>query len=181
MQAITVAWPPTDLCFWSAVYDLRIIIVFYVTSHISPYLCLSECPSQQITCSFTVVINVHFGVVSCLQEALVPPEKNFFAAFPISAGSVGSSAWNPMLVLDATTPLCESVKSSKNKWGYPPTVARAMFPAFVFHCLDFRLQQLGGRNRWPAATVELNAFEHYSLFTIFSFALVRYPACPIST
>ena len=110
------------------------------------YLCLSACPNQRITCSFTVVMKVHCGVVSCLQEALVPPEKNIFAAFPISAGSVGSSAWNPRLVLDATTPLWESVKSLKNKCGYPPTVARATFPAFVLPLSGFPTSTTRGQN-----------------------------------
>lgn len=91
-------------------------------------------------------MNVHLGVVSCLHEALVPPEKNLLAAFPISAGSVGSSAWNPRLVLDATTPLCESVKSSKNNWGYPPTVARATFPAFVLPLSVFPHPTISGQN-----------------------------------
>lgn len=146
-----------DVCY------LGIFFVFYVVSHILAYLCLSECPSQRITCSFTVVINVHFGVVSCLQEALVPPEKNRFAAFPISAGSVGSSAWNPMLVLEATSPLCESVKSSKNKWGYPPTVARAMFPAFVFPLSGFPTPTIRGQK--PMACCHCG-FKHIcTLFT----------------
>ena len=38
---------------------------------------------------FTVVMNLQFGVVSSLQVALVPPEKNLLAASPISAESVG--------------------------------------------------------------------------------------------
>ena len=99
-----------------------------------------------MTCSFTVVMKVHWGVVSCLHEALVPPEKNLFAALPISAGSLGSSAWNPRLVLDATTPLWESVNSSKNRCGYPPTVASAMFPAFVLPLSGFPTPTTRGQN-----------------------------------
>ena len=110
------------------------------------YLCLSACPNHRITCSLTVVIKVHWGVVSCLHDALIPPEKNLFAALPISEGSLGSSAWKPRLVFDATTPLCESVKSSKNKCGYPPTVARAMLPAFVLPLSGFPTPTTSGQN-----------------------------------
>ena len=136
MKAITTV-PPSPATAPLRLLSVNLVLEDCFVSNIPAYLCLSECPSQRITCSFTVVINVHLGVVSCLQDALVPPEKNLFAAFPISAGSVGSSAWNPMLVFEATNPLCESVKSSKKRCGYPPTVARAIFPAFVFPLSGF--------------------------------------------
>ena len=64
--------------------------ISYTTSLLC-YLLLSGFSNHSITCSFTVHIGVHFGEFSFPIQVLVPSEKNRFALFPISLGSVGSS------------------------------------------------------------------------------------------